>query len=142
LLKLNIVRDENKAFNVFQAQIEGKNVTTIRGDRFLHHQGDVAVVGAFSVRTEDTAALRKKRSRVALAAAGTAAQEAEGAGAVALNMDGTGQLLIDADYNALTLASVNVSEWLKRCLACLLAVVVFQLILLTKLLFCCLPTDA
>jgi hypothetical protein len=100
------------------------------------------VVGAFSVRTEDTAALRKKRSRVALAAAGTAAQEAEGAGAVALNMDGTGQLLIDADYNALTLASVNVSEWLKRCLACLLAVVVFQLILLTKLLFCCLPTDA
>ena len=43
LLKLHTQRPESGEFNVLQAQINNKNVTTLRGDRLLDHQGYVQV---------------------------------------------------------------------------------------------------
>ena len=43
LLKLHTQRPESDDFNVLQAQINSKNVTTLRGDRLIDHQGYVQV---------------------------------------------------------------------------------------------------
>lgn len=45
LLKLSAHRDVSPDFNVFQTLINGENVTTLRGDKLLHHDGDVSVRG-------------------------------------------------------------------------------------------------
>jgi hypothetical protein len=59
LLKLHNMRSEGADFNVLQAQIDGRNVTTLRGDRLLTHLGRAEVQGALMVgsteATEKTA---------------------------------------------------------------------------------------
>jgi hypothetical protein len=43
LLKTEVLRDASAQFNLFQARISGRNVTTIRGDSELVHSGAVVV---------------------------------------------------------------------------------------------------
>eukprot|EP01034_Spumella_vulgaris_P025380 gene25380-31836_t len=43
LLKLNVLRDMSPVFNLFTAQVSGRNVTTITGDGKLVQNGDVLV---------------------------------------------------------------------------------------------------
>lgn len=49
LHKLNVIRTESSDFNIFQAQVSGENVTTIRGDRLMEHTGKVKVKGPLAV---------------------------------------------------------------------------------------------
>jgi hypothetical protein len=44
-VKINAQRTPSAAFNLLQAQIDGQNVTTLRGDGALLHKGDVHIRG-------------------------------------------------------------------------------------------------
>ncbi len=44
-MKLEVIRQENQEFNLFQTKISGNNITTIRGDRLLSHYGNMHVLG-------------------------------------------------------------------------------------------------
>jgi hypothetical protein len=66
-VKINAQRTPSAAFNLLQAQIDGQNVTTLRGDGALLHEGDVRIRGgALSVQggaaPEDTADLSELTS--------------------------------------------------------------------------------
>lgn len=50
MVKINAQRTPSEVFNLFQAQLDGANVTTIRGDRLLQHKGDVHVLGGLEVQ--------------------------------------------------------------------------------------------
>ncbi len=69
LMKLNVMRDESPAFNLFQAQLSGVNVTTITGDRRLVQSGDAAVEGSLRVgggRSRSTDTLKNVNVRHSL----------------------------------------------------------------------------
>lgn len=50
VVKINAQRASSAVFNLFQAQRDGVNVTTIRGDGLLQHAGDAQVLGALTVQ--------------------------------------------------------------------------------------------
>ena len=66
LLKLHTHRTESGEYNVLQAQINNKNVTTLRGDRLLDHQGYVQVSQgvAIGMSYEPTGALNEKNNEI------------------------------------------------------------------------------
>lgn len=54
LVKMDASRTASSEFNIMQTQVNGRNVTTMRGDGLLHHVGNAAVVGGVSVMHSDS----------------------------------------------------------------------------------------